>query len=243
MRRSPSLFAGTLLLVLTASCTTPDVAPAADVAAPVVAQPEVSTVEVAHVEAPAADPAPTPPATPAPTPPAPAPDSTTPWGAPLEITGKSHGLQWTTTAQVQRTGTTLQLALDLQLHNTTRARMPVSPFSPLASVMLTPAPGATDARPGLGLGMRGEGFGSDVCSPGHGGPLDLRPGDRTSVQRKLVELDPLPWPAGQAFRITASSRDCRPGRLTLEVADVMVVPPATPDGVPTLMAANPSAAN
>lgn len=237
---SPRL-AGTALALLAASCTTPDVAPATDVAVPAAAQPDVSPAEIEHSEIPP---------TPEPSPPKPsttktetelAPPATTaptPWGAPLQITGKTHGLRFTTTAQVLRAGATLQLAIDLELHNPTRAPMPVAPYPPLASVMAAPVPGSTGE--GLSLGMRGEGMGSDVCSPGHGGPLTLRPGDRTAVTRKLVDLDPLPWPAGQGQRVTATSSDCRPGRLTFEVIDVTIVPPASPDGVPTLVSAKPS---
>jgi hypothetical protein len=151
------------------------------------------------------------------------------------VTGKRHGLQWTTTAQVERTPTTLQLALEVELHNSTRAPMKVSLHPPRASVMPTPAPGSDGT--GLGLGIRGEGFGSDACSPIHGGPTILPPGARASV-RRTVELDPLPWPPGQAYRVTASSRDCRPDRLTLEVLDAIVVQPASPDGVPSLVAAS-----
>lgn len=217
--------------LLLAACTTPDVAPAVDVAAPVAAQPDVSQAEVEPtVTAKAPDPAP---AEPAPAEPAPTP---TPWGAPLELSGKSHGLRFTTTAQVLRSGTALQLALDVTLHNPTRAPLPVSLAPPLATVMTLAAPGSSE---GLGLGMRGEGMGSDVCSPGHGGPFTLRPGDRATVPRKLVDLDPLPWPPGQAQRVTASSRDCRPNRLIFEVIDVTVLQPASPDGVPTLVAAKP----
>lgn len=40
-----------------------------------------------------------------------------------------------------------------------------------------------------------------------------------------------------ALAASASSRDCRPGHLNLDVADVMLVPPVTPDGVPTLVPA------
>lgn len=218
---------------LLAGCTTPDVAPAVDIAAPAAAQPDVSPAEVELAEAP-----PTPEPAPQPTPAAPAPTIATPWGAPLELTGKSHGLRFTTTAQVLRSGTALQLALDVTLHNPTRAPLPVSRHPPLVMVMAAPAPGSTGE--GLGLGMRGEGMGSDACS--HGGPLILRPGDRTTLPRKLVDLDPLPWPPGQAQRVTASSRDCRPDRLTFEVVDVTVLQPASPDGVPTLVATAPARA-
>lgn len=235
-QRSPLLFSP---ILLAASCTTPDVAPATDIAAPMAAQPDVSPAEIEHAKIlPTPEPAPRRPSTAETEPAPPATTTPTPWGAPLQVTAKTHGLRSTTTAQVLRTGTTLQLALDVELHNTTRAPMPVAPHPPLVSVMTAPAPGATGE--GLGLGMRGEGMGSDVCSPGHGGPLTLRPDDRTAVPRKLVELDPLPWPDGQALRVTASSRDCRPDRLTFEVIDVTIIPPASPDGVPTLVTAKPS---
>lgn len=228
----------TSIALLVASCTTPDVAPAVDVAAPAAAQPDVSPAEVEHAKtAPPPDPIPpklsTPESEPAPTTP-------TPWGSPLQITRKTHGLRFTTTAQVFRTNTTLQLALDVELHNTTRGRIPVALQPPLVMVMTTLAPGATGDGLGLGLGMRGEGMGSDVCSPGHGGGFSLRPDDRATVPRKLVDLDPLPWPPGQAQRVTATSRDCRPDRLTFEVIDVLIVQPASPDGVPTLVLAKPA---
>lgn len=190
-------------------------------------------------EPPVAEPTVPEPTAPEPTAPAPPPSTpapvATPWGAPLRVSGKSRGLHWTTTAQVERTGDAPQLAIDVELHNTTRAPMKVSLHPPLASVMTTAAPGSSGEALGLGLGMRGEGMGSDVCSPGHGGPTTLRPDDRAEVRRKLVELDPLPWPAGQALRVTASASDCRPGRLVYEVIDVTIVQPASADGVPTLV--------
>jgi hypothetical protein len=222
------------LALLAASCSTPDVPPSTKEAAPVIARADFSGPEGAQPKAPAAsEPDPPERSIPEPAPPIAAPTTPTPWGSPLQITGKSHGLRWTTTAQVERTATTLQLALDIALHNSTRAPMNVSLHPPLASVMTTPAPG-TDGT-GMGLGLRGEGMGSDVCSPGHGGPTRLPPGGRASVQRKLVELDPLPWPPGQAYRVTASAHDCRPGRLVLDVLDVTIIQPASPDGVPTLV--------
>ena len=221
-------------ILLAASCTTPDIAPATDIAAPAAAQPDVSPAEIEHAEIPPRpEPSPRPPALPEPTTTTP-----TPWGSPLQITGKTHGLRFTTTAQVERVGTTVQLALSVELHNPTRAPIPVSLHPPLATVMTTSAPGSNGE--GMGLGLRGEGMGSDVCSPGHGGPLTLRPGDRATGPRKLVELDPLPWPPGQAYRVTATSRDCRPDRLTFEVLDVIIVQPASPDGVPMLALAKPS---
>ena len=225
------------LALLAASCSTPEVVPADDVATPEVARPEGSDPKLVQAEVPRK---------PAPTPSKssttelvtsePAPTRPVPWGAPLQVTGNSRGLRWTTTVQVERTAVTLQLALEVSLHNSTRAPMPVSLHPPLASVMITPAPGSSGE--GLGLGLRGEGMGSDACSPGHGGPAVLRPGDRASAKR-TVELDPLPWPPGQALRVTATSSDCRKGRLTLEVLDVTILQPATPDGVPTLMPTKP----
>jgi hypothetical protein len=221
------------LAQLAASCSTPDVPPPTKVAAPVIARADFSGPEGAQSKAPAPEPAPPERSIPEPAPPIDAPATPTPWGSPLQVTGKSRGLRWTTTAQVERTATTLQLAFDVELHNSTRTPMKVSLHPPLASVMTTPAPG-TDGT-GMGLGMRGEGMGSDVCSAGHGGPTTLPPSGRASVQRKLVELDPLPWPWGQAYRVSASSYDCRPGRLVLDVLDVTIIQPASPDGVPTLV--------
>lgn len=221
------------LLLLTASCTTPDVAPVVDVSAPVVAQPDApaAEVEVAPSKTPATTPTPTPTTTPTPIPATP-----TAWGLPLRITGNSKGLRFTTTAHLERTADAPpQLVLDVELHNSTLEPMDVSLVPPRVTIMTTAAPGA--AGEGYsGLGMRGEGMGSDVCSPGHGGPDTLAADERRTTQRR-VELDPLPWPPGAAFHVTANSSDCRPGRLTLEVADVMVVPPLTPEGLPTLLRA------
>lgn len=219
LRPSPSL------LLLAASCTTPDGAPAVDASAPVVAQPEVSAGEVAAAKpkVPATDPTPTPPGTP------------TAWGLPLRTTGNSKGLRFTTTAQLELTNAAPQLVLDVELHNSTREPMGVSLAPPRVSIMTTAAPGAT-GEGYSGLGMRGEGMGSDVCSPGHGGPTTLAADERRTAQRR-VDLDPLPWPRGAAFLVTATSSDCRPGRATLEVARVMVVPPLTPKGPPTLVRA------
>lgn len=231
---------GIALASLVASCTTPDIAPVAQSAA----RNDASSTEVASAKAlPLAevgrateprriDPAPPKPPISEPTPPA----DPVAWGSPLRTTGKSHGLRFTTTAQVERTSTGLQLAIEVELHNSTRAPMKVSQHPPLVTISTAPAPGSTGE--GLGLGLRGEGFGSDVCSPGHGGPTTLPPGARGSVKR-TVELDPLPWPAGQAYRVTATSRDCRAGRLSLEVLDAIVVQPASPDGVPSVVAASP----
>jgi hypothetical protein len=232
MRRSIRL----AFVLLAASCSTPDDPPPTKAGTPVIAQAEPSAPEATPPRVPAAA-EPVPPEGSASEPPTPA--TPTPWGAPLQITGKTHGLRFTTTAQVFRTNTTMQLALDVELHNTTRAPIPTSLNPPLATVMITPAPGATGE--GLGLGMRGEGMGSDPCSPIHGGPFTLRPDDRATVPRKLVELDPLPWPPGQAQRVTATSRDCRPDRLSFEVIDVTIIQPASPDGVPTLVPTKPSA--
>jgi len=226
------------LVVLATTCSTPEVAPANDVAAPVATRSDAPPAEVVRGEAskePELEPAPPKLAESESEPVAPEPAAKPkPWGSPLQLTGKNRGLQWTTTAQVERSATTLQLAIDVELRNTTRAPMKVSLHPPLVTVMTTPVPGTTGE--GMGIGMRGEGFGSDVCSPGHGGPTTLPPGGRSSVPRKTVELDPLPWPPRQAHRITASSSDCRPGRLVLDVLDVTIVQPASPDGVPTLVA-------
>jgi hypothetical protein len=227
-----------VLALFAVSCSTPEVAPAVDVDTPVGARSERPTPEDVQPKAPPSpEPTPSKPSTSELVAPEPTPTRPVPWGSPLRVTGNSRGLRWTTTAQVERTAGTLQLALDVELHNSTRAAMKVSLHPPLALVMTTSAPGSTGE--GLGLGMRGEGMGSDACSPGHGGPAVLRPGDRATAKR-TVELDPLPWPPGQALRVTATSSDCRKGRLSLEVLDVRILQPATPDGVPTLMPTAPS---
>lgn len=232
---SPGSLLRAALVLLATSCTAPDVAPVVDVSAPVVAQPEISAAEVVR---PTERPAEVAPAEPSPTLASTTPAAPEPWGAPLVLTGNSKGLEWTTTARLERAGDVVQLVLDVELHNATRKPMPVSLFPPRVSIMTTAAPGA--AGEGYsGLGLRGEGMGSDVCSPGHGGPASLPAGMRSTVQR-IVELDPWPWPKGQAFEVTASSSDCRPGRLTLEVAAVVVVQPATADAEPTLVPAKPS---
>jgi hypothetical protein len=100
---------------------------------------------------------------------APAALESIPWGSALRTTGKSRGLRFTTTAQVVRTASGLQLAIEVELHNSTRAPMKVSLHPPL-------------------------------------------------------------------ILVTATSRDCRPGRLSLEVLDAIVVQPASPDGVPSIVA-------
>jgi hypothetical protein len=234
-----SFLAHVSLFLLVASCTTPDVAPTPDANRPVIARAEFSG-EHAQAKAPAPPEVVPPerstpePAAPEPAAPEPPPTTPTPWGSPLELTGKSRGLHWTTTAQVEHTAAAPQLSVRVELHNSTRAPMKISLHPPLALVMTAPAPGSTGE--GIGIGMRGEGMGSDTCSPGHGGPATLPAGGRSYMHR-TVELDPLPWPPGQALRVTASSRDCRPGRLDFEVLDVLVVQPASPDGVPTLMPA------
>lgn len=234
MRRSVCLiFTGVALALLAASCTTPDVAPTPDVSAPVAAQPDVSPAEIEHTKI-LPTPEPSPPRSLAPElePPEAARITPIPWGLPLERTGKRKGLEWTTTVQVERIGTGLQLALRLELRNATRKLMPISLHPPYVLVMTAPAPGSTDE--GIGIGMRGEGMGSDPCSPGHGGPVMLPAGGRNTIER-TVELDPLPWPVGQAARVSASSPDCRKGRASLEVLDVVVVQPASADGVPTIV--------
>jgi hypothetical protein len=235
------MLGGIVLASLAVSCTTPDIAPVAEIAAPSATQTDTSSTEVSGAEAPPnaevvqpKAPPPKPPQPAAAEQPVPAPLDSTPWGSALRTTGKSRGLRFTTTAQVERTASGLQLAIEVELHNSTRAPMKISLHPPLVLVSTAPAPGSTGE--GLGLGMRGEGMGSDVCSPGHGGPATLPAGGRAFVKR-TVELDPLPWPMGQAYRVTATSRDCRPGRLSLEVLDVIVVQPASPDGVPSVVAA------
>ncbi len=172
-----------------------------------------------------------------PAPPTPALDRPTPWGSPLTLTGRSKGLRWSTVAHLERKGDAVELVLDVELHNATRTPMGVSLFPPRASILTTAAPGA--AGEGYsGLGLRGEGMGSDVCSALHGGPAPLVAGARVTVQRR-IELDPLPWPAGAAFEVTATSSDCRPGRRSLDVAHLLVVPPAPGAADPTLLPAKP----
>lgn len=223
-----------LALILVAACTTPDVAPAVDVAAPMAAQPDASVADAVT---------PDPPAKPTASPavdPQPAVDPEvppTPVGTPLQLTHERKGLRFITTAQLERTLDTLDLVLTTDLHNTTTKPQKVALHPPRITVQPTAIPGPA-GEGYIGLGIRGEGWGSDICT-GHGGPAILPPGEHRAMHRR-VDLDPMPWEAGQAYRVTATSRDCRPGHRDIDVVDVIVIPPATPDGVPTLAPAEPT---
>jgi hypothetical protein len=173
--------------------------------------PAVDAAEIAQTKAPALEPASPP--------------------GPLVLAGRSDDIRWTTTARLEHIGSALQLELDVELHNTGREEQLVSLYPPFVSIMPMLAAGTRhEALPGVPR----DGIDSDRCSIDYGGPTGLPPDGRVSVER-TIELDPMPWPPGRAYRVTASSQDCRPDRLALQVLDVMLLPSASPDGVPTLV--------
>jgi hypothetical protein len=150
---------------------------------------------------------------------------------PLALAGRSDDIRWTTNARLQHFGSALQLELDVELHNTGREEQLVSLYPPFVSIMPMLAAGSRhEALPGV----PNDGIDSDRCSIDYGGPTALPPDGRVSIER-TIELDPMPWPPGRAYRVTASSQDCRPDRLALQVLDVMLLPSASPDAVPKLV--------
>lgn len=224
----------------------------------VVTQPHVDTSEVVRAKAPsaqpsaaqpsAAQPSPDPPRPTEPLPAEPTPDQSRPTesppaepipsGSPLAITGKSHGLRFTTTSRVERTATALQLAIDVELHNSTRAPMKVSPHPPL--VTISPRPRRAPPAKAWASGCAARASAPTCAPPVTAAPPRCRRAAAPPCSATWSSIRS-PWPAGQAYRVTATSRDCRPSRLSLEVLDVIVVQPASPDGVPSLLAASPVA--
>ncbi len=145
-------------------------------------------------------------------------------------------MRWTTDAWIAHPEPeVVELMLRTTVENRGKRKAPVSLLPPKVTVSVTAAPGPVGEE-FLGIGIRGEGAGSDTCSSAHGGPATLRPGDRHTTERS-VELDPLPWPRGQAFEVAVRVRDCRPGRLHTDIAALLVRPPEAPGDLPTVQLA------
>ena len=185
-------------------------------------------------EAPAPKPAAASPETPA-EPSAPAaktPSSATPVGTPVDVSRERKGLHWTTHAQLERSGPKLEVALTVELHNRGPASAEVSLSPPRITIAVAPIPGPA-GEGFMGLGVKGEGVGSNVCSAAHGGPTLLPAGQRKTIERR-VALDPLPWPRGQAYRVIARTTDCRANQSSVDLAEVLVIPPLEDGGAPSL---------
>lgn len=155
---------------------------------------------------------------------------------PLESTADHDGLHWTTRVHVERRDADLELVARVEVDNRSKAPAPVA-LEPNATVQITLIPGVEPKGLGM-LGIRGEGWGSGICSttPGpHGTAPVVSPGQSRSHERR-VGLDPLPWPDDHGYRVTLAVMDCR-DRTKVQVADVVVVPPTDPGGLPSLQVA------